>query len=86
MNTSHSRPPEKSRTWSDVGSKAKLNSTRITMENATEAFSASLVRNSLRRSLAAMVRTCLTNSAMPRPFAFSTAFDAARDSEACTVS
>ena len=39
-------------------SDAKLNSTRITIAKANEAFSASLVRNSARRSLAAMVQTC----------------------------
>ena len=53
--TSHSRPPEMVRNSSDDGSKAKLNSTRITSENANDALNASLVRISERRSLAAMV-------------------------------
>src|ERR1700685_3918934 len=46
---------------SDEGSIAKLNSTRITTENASEAFSASLVRSSDRKSLAAMVHVWVRN-------------------------
>jgi hypothetical protein len=46
---------------SEEGSKAKLNSSRITTENAKEALKASLVRNSERRSLAAMVSDARRN-------------------------
>src|SRR5580704_16537735 len=53
----HSRPPENSWICSEEGSKAKLNRSRITTENAMEAFQASLVRSSEWRSLAAMVHT-----------------------------
>ena len=44
------------RNSSEDGSKAKLNSTRITSEKAKDALKASLVRISERRSLAAMVQ------------------------------
>jgi hypothetical protein len=45
-----SRPPEISRVVSSCGSKAKLNSSRITRAKASDALMASLVRSSARRS------------------------------------
>ena len=64
-NTIHSSPPEISRTVSALGSKAKLNSSRMTIANASDALMVSLVRHSERRSLPAMANACCRNAALP---------------------
>src|SRR5580704_408160 len=49
------------------GSKAKLNSTRMTSMNANDAFTASRVRHSARRSFAAIVKTWRRNTGQSSP-------------------
>src|SRR5579872_1505570 len=63
-NTIHNKPPEKLRISSEVGSNAKLNSSRITSEKESDALMASLVRSSARRSLAAMRKVRRSRSAI----------------------
>jgi hypothetical protein len=54
-NTSHNNPPDISSNASDVGSKAKLNRSRITTAKESEAFNVSFVRISDRKSFHATV-------------------------------
>src|SRR5689334_22288064 len=59
--TSHSSPPEISRTCSELGSNAKLNSSRMTSANDSEALMLSLLRISERRSFIAIASVWRTN-------------------------